>query len=181
MKSYFEQYRPFFAFLLRFFLVYVLLSVFYQSHLSTYPRFTPDVITSEVADESVTLLKWMNYRASVDRSPSEPSYLLKLEGENVARIIEGCNAVSVAILFVSFVVAFRGRTIHTILFIVGGIVVIHILNIIRIALLAAALLRFPEYEHLLHGVVFPLFIYGVVFLLWVVWVNRFSLYAGKKK
>jgi hypothetical protein len=29
----------------------------------------------------------------------------------------------------------------------------------------------------LHGVLFPLFIYGVVFILWVIWVSKFSLYA----
>jgi hypothetical protein len=40
-----------------------------------------------------------------------------------------------------------------------------------------ALYHFPQYEHLLQGVVFPLVIYGVVFLLWVVWVNKYSFYA----
>jgi hypothetical protein len=31
----------------------------------------------------------------------------------------------------------------------------------------------------LHGVIFPLFIYGVVFILWFFWVNYFSIYATK--
>jgi exosortase family protein XrtF len=55
------------------------------------------------------------------------------------------------------------------------------LNVIRIALIAIALYHYPEQEHLLHGVVFPLFIYGVVFLLWVIWVNKFSVYATQNK
>jgi hypothetical protein len=39
--------------------------------------------------------------------------------------------------------------------------------------------NFPKQQHLLHSVVFPLFIYGVVLLLWIIWVNKFSLYATK--
>ena len=66
---------------------------------------------------------------------------------------------------------------ETLLFILLGSVLIHILNIARIALLCMALYSFPEYEHMLHGVVFPLIIYGIVFLLWVIWVNKFSLHA----
>jgi hypothetical protein len=36
---------------------------------------------------------------------------------------------------------------------------------------------FPGQVSFLHGVLFPLFIYGVVFILWVIWVSKFSLYA----
>jgi exosortase family protein XrtF len=51
------------------------------------------------------------------------------------------------------------------------------LNIGRIALLCIALYDFPQMEHILHGVIFPLVIYGVVFLLWVIWVNKYSNHA----
>ncbi|MFY8008070.1 MAG: exosortase family protein XrtF, partial [Flavobacterium sp.] len=60
-----------------------------------------------------------------------------------------------------------------------GLLLIHLLNISRIALLSVALYHFPEQEQLLHDVIFPLIIYGVVFLLWVIWVNKFSLHADK--
>ena len=75
--------------------------------------------------------------------------------------------------------AFTGKWLHTILFIIAGCLLIHILNVFRIVMLSIALLQYPEQEHLLHGVVFPLFIYGVVFGLWVLWVNKFSLHARK--
>jgi hypothetical protein len=39
--------------------------------------------------------------------------------------------------------------------------------------------HYPQYQEVLHGVIFPLFIYGVVFILWIVWVNKFSSYAKK--
>ena len=75
--------------------------------------------------------------------------------------------------------AFAGRISTTLLFLIGGSVLIYLLNVIRIAVLSVLLYRFPAYEHLLHGVIFPLFIYGVVFILWFIWVNYFSSYAKK--
>ncbi|MNY08272.1 hypothetical protein D3C86_1411170 [compost metagenome] len=84
---------------------------------------------------------------------------------------------SVMILFVAFVIAFKGKWKHTVLFVLAGILIIHVLNILRIALLAIALYHYPQYEHVLHGVIFPLFIYGVVFGLWVLWVQKYSSHA----
>ena len=81
------------------------------------------------------------------------------------------------ILFVAFVVAFSGKLKTTVLFLIFGIIIIHVLNVIRIAMLCVLLQKYPAQEEILHGVVFPLFIYGVVFGLWVIWVNKFSTYA----
>jgi len=84
------------------------------------------------------------------------------------------------ILFAAFIFAFSSGWKKTFLYIVVGIILIHILNVIRIVLLTMAIDRYPEQEHVLHGVIFPLFIYGVVFLLWVLWVQKFSGYATKR-
>ena len=58
---------------------------------------------------------------------------------------------------------------------------IFILNIFRIALLTAGLYKYPEYGAFLHDILFPLVIYGVVFVLWIVWVIKFSAYSKEKK
>lgn len=110
---------------------------------------------------------------------SQSSVKIILENTYISRVVEGCNALSVMILFVSFVVAFLGKWKQTIMFILLGVITIHILNVLRIAFLSIALLHYPEQESLLHEVVFPLVIYGVVFGLWVIWVNKFSNYATK--
>jgi hypothetical protein len=46
-------------------------------------------------------------------------------------------------------------------------------------LLVVLMYHFPDYKEFLHGVLFPLLIYGTVFLLWIIWVNKFSFYAKK--
>ena len=180
MKTYFRQYRPFFVFLFKFFAVYAGLTIAYQLYLKQFDNllvFEVDDVTQLVANQTQQLLLFLNYECSLLMHTNQASIRLSLEHVYVARIVEGCNALSVIILFASFVVAFSGKIKQTIAFIVLGSLLIHILNVVRIALLCIALLYYPEQEHLLHGVVFPLFIYGVVFGLWIVWVNKFSNYA----
>ena len=180
MNTYLQQYRPFFIFLIKFFGVYIILTVIYQLYLNGFDTrlFEVDGFTRLVATQTEIVLD-LFYNAVIADHPSQPSIQLSLNGDYLARIVEGCNALSVMILFTAFVVAFKGSVKKTVLFILAGIVVIHILNIFRIALLTMALLHYSKYGHVLHSVVFPLFIYGVVFLLWILWVNNFSSYVKK--
>ena len=117
--------------------------------------------------------------SSVQESATHPYMKLFYNQQYVARIIEGCNAISVIVLFISFIVAFSGKLIPTLLYIFGGSLLIYVLNVIRIAALSALIFYFPKQESILHGVIFPLSIYGVVFILWLIWVRKFSKYASK--
>ena len=177
MKKYLILYRPFLIFLAKFFLTYLVLSLIYQGYLSRFDTHAVDGITELVAKNTVQLVTLFEDDFYI-KQISYTSYIMFYYNQQaVARMIEGCNAISVIILFISFVVSFSGKLKSTLLFILGGSVFVYILNIIRIALLCLALYWFPEQQSLLHEIVFPLFIYGVVFILWVVWVNKFSLYA----
>ena len=180
MQSYIRQFRPFLIFLLRFFVVYIVLTIAYQYYLreTGHPKL-PDEITNIVTQQTILTLALFHHHGSSEIHPREPSNMLFIDGKYIVRIVEGCNAMSVFILFAAFVVAFKGKLKHTVLFILVGVVIIHILNVLRISWLSIGLLYYPEYEHILHDIIFPLFIYGVVFGLWVLWVNKYSLYAGK--
>ena len=181
MTSYLVKYKPFLLFLGKFFLSYIVLTAVYQFYLSGYntAKFQVDPITRVVAEQSEGVLLLFNANASSRPHESQPCIKLFYNGKYVARIIEGCNAISVMILFTAFVIAFSGRWRPTLLFVMSGWLIIHVLNVARIALLCSAMYHFPQYEHFLHGVVFPLFIYSVVFVLWVIWVNKYSYYAGR--
>jgi exosortase family protein XrtF len=136
-----------------------------------------DSFTQMVANQTHALLTVFDSDTRIEPHPTEPSVKIIYNGKYVSRIIEGCNALSVMILFVAFIVAFTGKFKRTIVFILFGLLLIHLLNVVRIALLSVALYHYPQYEHLLHAVIFPLIIYGIVFLLWVIWVNKFSIHA----
>lgn len=179
MKNLLQQYRPFLLFLGKFLLTYFALTVFYQSYLNSFDSVANqiDSFTQMVGNQTQNVLTVFDSDARIEPHPTEPSVKIIYNGKYVSRIIEGCNALSVMILFVAFIVAFTGKFKRTIVFILFGLLLIHLSNVVRIALLSVALYHYPQYEHLLHAVIFPLIIYGIVFLLWVIWVNKFSIHA----
>lgn len=160
-------------------LTYFALTVFYQSYLNSFDSVANqiDSFTQMVGNQTQNVLTVFDSDARIEPHPTEPSVKIIYNGKYVSRIIEGCNALSVMILFVAFIVAFTGKFKRTIVFILFGLLLIHLSNVVRIALLSVALYHYPQYEHLLHAVIFPLIIYGIVFLLWVIWVNKFSIHA----
>ena len=181
MKKYFIIYKPFLLFLGKFLLVYLLLTFVYESYLSQFDvkKFEVDGFTQSVAKQSKNVLVFFNCNANIERNTREASVNFFYNNKIIVRIIEGCNGLSVIILFVSFIIAFSGKIKPTILYIIGGSLLIHILNVFRISLLCLLMYYFPNQQHFLHGVVVSLFIYGVVFTLWIIWVNKFSKYAAK--
>lgn len=183
MKKLLLQYKPFLLFLGKFFLSYLILTLLYQGYLNQFDVKNAEVdgFTKSVAKQTESILSIFDDQSYTMPHLVEPSVKLYYKNKYISRIIEGCNGLSVMILFVAFVIAFSGKFKNTIVFILLGLIIIHVLNVLRIALLSVALYSFPEYEHFLHGVVFPLVIYGVVFLLWVIWVNNYSSYARVSK
>tara|TARA_R110002049_G_scaffold91760_3_gene228321 strand:+ start:291 stop:764 length:474 start_codon:yes stop_codon:yes gene_type:complete len=137
-------------------------------------KFYPDYMTHLVSKQSEALLNTFGYNTHVFPHPNEPSMKLIVNGEYLARVIEGCNAISVIILFVSFIMAFSGKLKITFFYILSGSVLIYIINLLRIVILSMGLYHYPHHSEFLHTVVFPAIIYGMVFLLWIFWVNRFS-------
>ncbi|GLB51462.1 hypothetical protein NBRC110019_05010 [Neptunitalea chrysea] len=105
---------------------------------------------------------------------AEPFYKVMVNDAYVARVIEGCNSVSVLILFVTFIIAFRGSVKNTIVYATGGVVFLYLVNLFRIVVLTIAVYKYPEYTESLHGLVFPSIIYGAMLILWVFWVRRFA-------
>ena len=173
MKRLFNKYGSVLKFLLFFLGSYLIFSLIYGGYLTLSKRNsnTADSITQLVAEQSSDVLNSLGYDAQVLANEGLPTMQLWVEGEQVGRIVEGCNAVSIIILFAAFIIAFSFSTKRTLLFLFAGGVLIYGINIIRIVILAITLYRYPQYQEFLHGVIFPGIIYGFVFLLWVIWVR----------
>lgn len=171
MKTLFYQYRPFLLFLSKFFLSYLILTLFYRLYLSIFID-KLDYITTNVSYSTKKILNFFGQQTSIVEDVGSKQYQLYLNGKYLARIIEGCNSMSVIILFIAFVIAFKGKFRHTVIFIFLGSMLIYLLNILRIALLVILVNNYPTQEPFLHGVLFPSIIYGVVFLLWLYWVKN---------
>ncbi len=176
MKKLFVKYQSVIKFILTFLLVYFVLSFAYKFYLqwSTGETYYPDYMTYMVSKQSEDLLNTFGYNAKVLPHPDEPSMKLIINNKYVARVIEGCNSVSVIILFISFIIAFSGKFKTTLFYILAGSVLIYVVNLVRVVILSVGLYHYPWRKDVLHTVIFPGIIYGMVCLLWVFWVNRFS-------
>lgn len=176
MRELFKKYKSVVRFILTFLLTYIILSLVYKFYLDYSDGLTyyPDYITSTVAAQTEDLLNAFGYDSQALAHPDEPSMKLIVRDKYVARVIEGCNSVSVIILFVAFIIAFAGRKRITLMYILAGSVLIYVVNLLRIVILSIGLFHYPWRREILHTVIFPLMIYGMVFLLWMFWVNRFS-------
>jgi exosortase family protein XrtF len=173
LKKLFTTYRPVLIFVGLFFTSYIVMSLLYSGYLNTYVKVEngADPITNLVASQSAALIESFGYNAQVVPSMDAPYMRLSIHNTYIANIIEGCNAISIIVLFISFVVAFAQGFKKTIIFLLAGSVLIYAINLVRICILAIALYTYPEQGNFLHGVVFPGIIYGIVFLLWVLWVR----------
>lgn len=177
----FQKNKPFFIFLLKFGGTYLVLALLYALYLSQFDaeHFEPDGVTGMVSRQSAWLTGAFGEEAHIMLHEKEASYKFFVNGKYLVRIVEGCNAVSIMILFAAFIVAFSTTLKRTALYIICGVIFIHLLNILRISLLCIALFHYPESGPFLHDILFPLFIYGVVLVLWVAWVAKFRGNAKK--
>lgn len=155
-------------------------SLLYNVYLdfSEYSAYYPDFFTHLVAVQSNAVIETLGYSSHIIPHESEASMKLFINDVFLARIVEGCNSISVIILFVSFVLSFIAKLRSTLLFIFAGAVIIYVMNIVRIAILTIGIYEYPQYAEFLHSIVFPLIIYGTVFLLWLIWVRHFSKTSG---
>lgn len=165
-------------FLLKFFGTYLLLFLVYSYYLDkTQQETSPFVcapLTKTVAEQTKYLLNIFGYPTEIVQDTETLSVKLFINDKFTAFIVEGCNAISIIILFIAFIIAFAGKFKTTFFYILFGSLLIYFTNIVRIVVISIALYEYPQYEKILHEIVFPAIIYGITFLLWFVWIRNFS-------
>ncbi|PVW17210.1 exosortase family protein XrtF [Marixanthomonas spongiae] len=177
MKKLFVKYKEVVRFVLLFLGTYLLFTFLYSLYLKYAENgaFYPDFFTNLVARQSNEVIRAFGYEAMVKPDVPGSSMGLYINEVFLARVVEGCNAISILILFVSFIIAFAQKVKKTLLFIFAGVALLYAVNILRIAILTIALYHYPEYNEFLHKIVFPAIIYGMVFFLWLFWVRGISI------
>jgi len=87
---------------------------------------------------------------------------------------EPCNGIKVFGLFAIFILSFKRNIIRKLIFIPIGILIIHFLNIVRIAILTYISAVNPYILDFNHNITFQLLIYGSMLALWYFWIIKFS-------
>jgi len=115
-----------------------------------------------------------NYHLSVEQRGKYLMHTVCYNTKCLVGVGRACNALELFVLFAGFIIAFPGSVKHKLWFIPFGLVLIHFLNVIRVAALAMIQFKAPQYLDFNHRYTFTFIVYGVIFLFWVIWVKKFS-------
>lgn len=178
--------RPVINFLLRFLGIYVVLSVGYGFYIAHYDTLDPpltDPVTAMVTRQTAQVAKFLGYSPDVlpndhlqYHAEAEQTYdTLLLNDVPAIAVEEGCNGISVAILFMAFVVGFGGRWKSMIWFLPAGVIILHLANLARLILLAWLSVETEGNAfHFFHKFGFTAVIYAAVFVIWIWWVRSYG-------
>jgi exosortase family protein XrtF len=167
-----KENRPALKFLGLFLGVYGIGNLLYGFYIEyNYPGV--DQITQWVSNQSsgfINLISGLETTSVL--SSSSPIALMVENGKTVLRIYEGCNGINVMIVFIAFIISFGGISKRGGLFMSAGIPVIHLANVIRIALLFWVAKHHETWFYYVHKYIFTATLYVIVLLLWWVWMSK---------
>jgi len=96
-------------------------------------------------------------------------------------INHSCSAVKQFLQWIVLMLLYPGSWKHKLWYIPLGIFILHLTNIFRIVGLSIVLLEWPAYWDWSHDWVFRPFFYVVIFVMWVIWAEYFTVKKGAKK
>lgn len=170
--------KPVQSFLLRGLIVFIVWKVVYLGFFSV-SRTLDRPLTNLVGEHSVWLLNQTS--RSNEYLAKEMLHVTNFEGEiqvapvsridkngkKLLHIADVCNGLELFVLYVGFILAMPAPWARKLLFIPLGMVIIHVVNILRCAGLCVLITSWKEHFDLAHHYIFKMVIYGVIFALWV--------------
>ncbi|MDR4891412.1 MULTISPECIES: exosortase family protein XrtF [unclassified Chryseobacterium] len=169
-----KDFKPVLGILLRFIIIYLVLLIAYQFYLNSGKDSGLDSFSRMIANQVTSLQSVIGYPTELYDDVKNEQVWFYVKHNYVTRMVEGCNAISVIILFVSFVFAFY-KGVKTFVFVGVGLVLLYIINLLRIVGLNIVMSDHKEYGKMFHDFIFPAIIYGSVVVLWLIWIKFFAL------
>lgn len=169
-----KDFKPVLGILLRFIIIYLVLLFAYQFYLNSFKNEGLDPFSRMIAEQVRLIQNNLNYPTQLYNDIPKEQIGFYVKNGYATRMVEGCNAVSVMILFVSFVFAFYKGS-KTFVFVFSGLVLLYIMNLLRIVGFNIVMTDHKDFGKMFHDFVFPAVIYGSVVVLWLVWIKFFAL------
>lgn len=173
MKTIFksESQKQLAFFLLKAVLLYFLWVLLYDFVLEP-PQTLDAYLNFRVAHEAALILKLFGYQAGT--TPGIHQTIVQINTTDMVGVGNPCNGLELFVLFAGFVISFPGKYIQKLWFIPSGIILIHLINSIRAALLALIQYTHPEFLDFNHHYTFTVVVYLFIFYLWIYWANKLS-------
>lgn len=144
-------------------------------HFYLWPNSTLDEpLTKATANGTVKFLNLFSIDGQLSWSAdkiniAEQGYYAEifLNNKKIIGIAEACNALELMVLYVGLIICLPTSLLRTILFIIGGLIGIYVLNILRCAAMFELSMNKSHFFSFAHHYGFTLVVYSFIFLLWV--------------
>lgn len=107
-----------------------------------------------------------------DTAMMTDDYTIHFESGSGTRIIWGCSGLKQSFIWMCLILTVRGGWKQKLWFIPVGWVCCYAFNILRIFLIALFIEHHPEWFGMLHDYIFKYLFYGMMFGLWVIFVEK---------
>lgn len=159
--------KPLYRFLIYAVLFYVAWYVLYE--LWVHPMESLDFwVVSKTMNIANWLLHLMGYVTF-----SNEGRLLGIDGTSGLWMGDNCDSVELCAIFSGFIIAYPGTILRKLWYLPLGWVLITLTNSLRIVALAVIQLHFSrKWLEFNHTYTFTVLVYGFIFLLWYLWINK---------
>ena len=131
--------------------------------------------SSLLSNQSNSLLSFFKFRTTTEvHGDMVITKILDYPFSHGVWIGEPCNGIKIFGLFTIFIIAFKGRSFDKLWFIPIGIIVLHFINVIRVAILTYISATNPYILDFNHNITFQLILYLSMLGLWYWWIIQFS-------
>jgi exosortase family protein XrtF len=169
--------HPVAAFLLKAFGLYAVYFIVYELWLHPQGNLDLLVIDNLIASSSA-ILRTLGF-SLIEYPYVKNIRTIGVDGTHGLWVGDPCNGLSLFALFTGFILAFPGSWKSKGWFIPAGVLSIHLINILRVTGLAILQVYFPDSVEFNHTYTFTLLVYSWIFILWIIWVNKFAVPVRK--
>ena len=131
--------------------------------------------SSLLSYQSNTLLSFFKFKTATEvNGDMVITKILDYPYSHGVWIGEPCNGIKVFGLFTIFIFSFKGKVLNKLWFIPLGILILHCINVIRVAILTYISATNPYILDFNHNITFQLIVYVSMLGLWYWWIIQFS-------
>lgn len=131
------------------------------------------IVIDNIIFFSSKILNLLGYDLITGANPNVRT--IGIDGTHGLWVGDPCNGMALFALFTGFIIAYPGPVIKKLWYIPLGLILIHLLNILRVTALTLIDFHSPQHLEFNHTYTFTILVYSFVFALWIIWANKLSV------
>lgn len=177
MKDVLKKMTPFHWFLVKAIALYLLWVFFISPYLvieDDKGGGLENYVTVNTAKAASWLINLLPYDSSIEEVVGKGGAYLLIDHVKTVYIAHSCNALVIIALYIGFIIAYPGPFKFKLLFVSVGSFIVFAMNVIRVSALGFNHVYHQASLDFNHKYTFTFMVYSVVFILWMIWANKYS-------